>query len=235
MRYFGGKARLGKKIAEVINSYLTSETDYIEPFVGGAWVTQHIWNGCKNKYCYDINPYLIEFYRTLQEGKFPPKNLTKEQYNYIKNNKDENRALTGFVGFGCSFAGKWFGGFASEPNRNYCLNAYNSVMKKKPYLNRCFFNCKDYRNINPKNSVIYCDPPYANTVQYDYCPNFNSNEFWNIIRKWSQNNIVIISEYKAPSDFKTIAEFKTKTDIRNSHNQKDLRIEKLFVKLDKLT
>jgi len=228
MRYFGGKARLGKKIAEVVNSYLTNEKDYIEPFVGGANVTQYIWNGCKGRYCYDINPYLIEFWKSLISGYFPPKNLTKEEYLYIKNNKDENKDLTGFVGFGCSFAGKWFGGFAKSRTRDYCLNAYNSVMKKNKGLIRCIFNCLFYQEINPINAIIYCDPPYANTTKYDYCPNFNSEEFWQIMRKWPKNNIVIISEYSAPDDFKCIEEFKTKTDIRNKYNKKEDRIEKLF-------
>jgi DNA adenine methylase len=230
MRYFGGKARIGKQIAEVVNSYLTNKKDYFEPFVGGAWVTQYIWNGCRSKTCADINPYLIEFYKSLQDNKFPPKDLTKEQYNYIKMNKDENMALTGFVGFGCSFAGKWFGGFASSPKRNYCLNAYNSVMKKKPSLNRVTFVCSPYQNFNPINSVIYCDPPYANTTKYDYCPNFNSEEFWEIMRKWSKNNTVLISEYTAPSDFVCIKEFITKTDIRSKDNTKLERIERLFTK-----
>ena len=27
---------------------------------------------------------------------------------------DENPALTGFVGFGCSFGGKWWGGYAKD-------------------------------------------------------------------------------------------------------------------------
>jgi len=60
MRYLGGKCRLGKKIAEVINRYANMDKNYIEPFVGGFWVTQHVSNNFKNKYCYDINKYMIE-------------------------------------------------------------------------------------------------------------------------------------------------------------------------------
>ncbi|MFH0806051.1 MAG: DNA adenine methylase [Patescibacteria group bacterium] len=229
MHYFGGKSRCGKRIAEFINQFLTNEKDYIEPFIGGAWVTQYIWNGCKSKTAYDINPYLIECYKSLLEGKLFPRTLSKEEYLTIKQNKEFDPALTGFVGFGCSFAGKWFGGFASSGSRNYCLNAYNSIMKKKSKLNRVLFLCDDYLNLTPVDSVIYCDPPYANTTKYDYCPNFNSVKFWETMRIWSKNNILIISEYNSPEDFKCVAEFKTKTDIRNSNNSKELRIEKLFM------
>ena len=36
-----------------------------------------------------------------------------------------------FVGFGCSFAGKWFGGYArSNDKRNYAKMAKNSLNKK---------------------------------------------------------------------------------------------------------
>lgn len=229
MRYFGGKSRIGKQIANIVNSYLTNKTTYIEPFVGGAWVAQHIWTGCKGKICYDINPYLIDFWNSILEGKFPPKNITKEEYEYIKRNKEYNTALTGFVGFGCSFAGKWFGGYAWGKNRNYCLNAYNSVMKKKKGLKNIYFICSNYLDLKPIDSVIYCDPPYVNKTQYDYCPNFNTQMFWDTMRKWSLDNIVIISEYKAPDDFKCIAEFNTKTDIRNKANKKEKRIERLFM------
>ena len=48
----------------------------------------------------------------LQSGWTPPDVITKEEYKYIREHKDENPALTGFVGFGCSFGGKWFGGLA---------------------------------------------------------------------------------------------------------------------------
>jgi len=229
MQYFGGKARCGKQIANYINKFLTNEKSYIEPFIGGANVTQYITDECKSKTGYDINPYLIECYKALLENKSFPKILTKEEYYHIKSNKDENLALTGFVGFGCSFAGKWFGGFASSKERNYCLNAYNSLMKKKLHLEKVTFICQNYLELNPQNTVIYCDPPYSNTTQYDYCPDFDSNLFWETIRKWSKNNIVIISEYISPNDFKCVAEFKTKTDIRNKNNLKESRIEKLFM------
>jgi len=58
--------------------------------------------------------------------------------------------------------------------------------------------------------------------------NFNSEEFWDIMRKWSSNNTVLVSEYKAPSDFKCIAEFKTANVLRNGANIRVPRTEKIF-------
>jgi len=93
------------------------------------------------------------------------------------------------------------------------------------------FECCDYRNLSPIDSVIYCDPPYNETTQYSkkIVGEFVSEEFWDVIRKWSKDNIVIVSEYNAPSDFDCIWEKKIKLDIRDSNNKRKPRVEKLFV------
>jgi len=48
------------------------------------------------------------------------------------------------------------------------------------------------------------------------------------MRLWSKNNLVFISEYIAPDDFKCVLQINTKTDMRNKNNNKISRIEKLF-------
>jgi len=57
---------------------------------------------------------------------------------------------------------------------------------------------------------------------------FNHNKFWNIIRKWSKNNIVIVSEYTAPKDFKCIWKKKKKFNYICDNSIKKY-IEKLFI------
>ena len=232
MRYFGGKSRIAKDIVKYLKSIRQKDQLYIEPFVGGGWVMS-LMDGKRE--AYDKHPYLIAMYKALQNGWIPPKNLTKEEYEYIKNNKDEQPYLTGFVGFGCSFAGKWFGGYAHSKNRNYCLNAHNSILKKMRTMKDVKFECKDYRELNPKNALIYCDPPYQGTTQYGkIVGDFNSDEFWNKVREWSKNNMVVVSEYKAPDDFVEVWRKETKTDIRNKNNKREKRIEKLFIHKSKL-
>jgi DNA adenine methylase len=86
----------------------------------------------------------------------------------------------------------------------------------------------DYRECHPKNALVYCDPPYANTTQYDATGKFSSEEFWNTMREWSKTNILFVSEYTAPEDFKCILEINTRTDIRNKAGKMDQRVEKLF-------
>jgi len=228
LRYFGGKTRTCKQIAKILNTYRNENQIFLSPFTGGAWVEALIKHP---KICYDKHPYLIAMYKELQQGWIPPTTLSKEEYEYIKNNPDEKPYLTGFVGFGCSFAGKWFGGYAKDnTGRNYCLNAHNSILDKMNNLMNTSFDCKDYKEINPEGYIIYCDPPYEGTTQYSkkLVGEFNSNEFWEIMREWSKNNKVFISEYNAPEDFKCIWSQEVKLDIRDSNNKKQPRIEKLY-------
>ena len=111
MQYFGGKQRISKYIVETLNDYRKDKQPLVEPFVGGCNVISKM-DG--ERYCYDINEYLIEMYKAVQNGWIPPTTITKEEYDYIKNNKNEDKVLTGFVGIGCSYSGKWFGGYAKN-------------------------------------------------------------------------------------------------------------------------
>lgn len=228
MRYFGGKTRTCKLIAEIIENKREENQVFISPFTGGGWVESLIKDP---KICSDKHKYLIAMYKEMQNGWEPPEQISEEEYVYIKNNPDEKPYLTGFVGFGCSFAGKWFGGYAREKSkRNFCLNAKNSIMKKFQGFNNTKFICKDYRELQPENNTIYCDPPYCGTTPYskNVVGDFNHEEFWDVMRKWSSNNTVIISEYNAPNDFICIWEKPVKLDILDGVKVKKHRVEKLF-------
>ena len=226
MQYFGGKQRISKQIVEVLNEYRKGNQPLVEPFVGGCNIISKM---SGERYCYDINEYLIEMYKAVQNGWTPPAIITEEEYDYIRNNKDKDKPLTGFVGIGCSYSGKWFGGYArNKTGRNYCLNAHNSILKQLNDIRDIKFDCKDYKELEFDDCLIYCDPPYKDTTKYPIIGEFNTEEFWNVMRNWSKNNIVIISEYEAPYDFECIKEIHTKTDIRNSDGKRESRVERLF-------
>lgn len=168
--------------------------------------------------------------KAVQNGYELPETVTEEQYKYIRDHKDEDKALAGFVGFGCSFGGKWFGGYArNKQGTNYASQSKRSLLKDMINLSRAKFMCCDYRDVNiPNNSIIYADPPYANTTLYQG-EKFNTDEFWEYMRKLSKNNKVFISEQSAPDDFKCIWEkpFTRTLDV-NKQNQFKVT-EKLFV------
>jgi len=228
MRYFGGKTRICKDIASLLGSVRKPGQSFLSPFVGGGWVECLVPD---SKQCSDRHPYLIAMYQELQRGWKPPRELTVEEYRYIKDHKDEKPYLTGFVGFGCSFAGKWFGGYAKEKaKRNFCLNAYNSILNKMKGFSRTQFQCIDYKELKPDGMLIYCDPPYYGTTQYArlVVGDFNSDEFWEVMRLWGKNNTVMISEYTAPDDFKCIWSKKTKIDMKDKNNCNAIRVEKIY-------
>ncbi len=90
------------------------------------------------------------------------------------------------------------------------------------------FHHADYRDACPDGALVYCDPPYKGTTGYGAVGEFDSNEFWSVMRQWSRHNKVYISEYQAPFDFTCVLEIPTKLDIRNAAGEKEPRLERLF-------
>lgn len=225
MRYLGGKARTWKEIAKYLESMRQPEQEYLEPFVGGSWVLQGM---SGKRIASDANESLINMYIALQNGWVPPSVITNEIYQSLKATQDPTNPLTAFVGFGVSFGGKWFGGFANSSDRNYASNAKNSLLKKLQAIEEVEFKHCSYLDYSPENLLIYCDPPYANTTGYSGVGQFDSVLFWDTMRQWSNNNTVVISEYVAPDDFICVKEMHTKTDM-HTNSGKETRVEKLFM------
>ena len=225
MRYFGGKVRISKGLSTFLNSQLKEEQPFVDLFCGSCNIISKIGDN-RLRIANDKHYYLIEMWKALQDGWVMPSNITEEEYQYIKNNKNEKPYLTGFVGFGCSFAGKWFGGYCRDnTNRNYCLNAKNSNLKILKNLKDVVFYNKDYREIElPINSLIYCDIPYKNTTQYDKneVGIFNHEEFYQWVKENSDKYEIYISEYKenVPIGFEIVWEMPSRKDIRDSSNKR---------------
>ena len=236
MQYFGGKQRIAKHIAEYINSTYCTHThtieQYVEPFCGSCNVASKV--NIPKKILNDKHPYLIAMFKALQEGWIPPDVVSKDEYEYIKNNLYENPALSGFVGFGCSFSGIWFSNYAKDNSgRNYAKNAHNSILKKMKTLHNAKFISNDFYNLNFSNSIIYCDPPYKNTSPYNknLLGEFPYDKFLEWVKEQSKNNIVLVSEYKynLPEDATLILEIPSKTDIRRGvHGERIETIEVLY-------
>jgi len=225
MCYMGGKNRIRKQISVFLESVRKPEQTYFEPFVGGAWVLQEM---SGKRIASDGNNALITMYKALQSGWIPPDEITLEQYNYYKKIKNEQDPMTAFVGFGCSHSGKWFNGFAHSNTRNYCYNAKNSLLKQLEYIKDVEFIYGDFKDHEPRDCLIYCDPPYKDTTSYGYFKSFNYELYYETIKLWSYNNTVIVSEYNMPEDFECVLEINTKTDMRTKNLVEQSRVEKLF-------
>lgn len=234
MKYMGSKARIAKDIAPIINKII-KENDiefYIEPFVGGANMIQHI--ECRYRFGYDSNSYLVAFWKAILRGwnPFETVQMSKELYQSIRERQDDySPELVALAGFCASYNAKWFGGYAGTVKtkigtfRNYYDEAVRNVLKQAEYLRGVEINVADYREIVTKNTLIYCDPPYQGTTGYK--DDFDHNAYWEWVRGMSENNIVLCSEYSAPSDFVCIWQKRLTTTLDKSSRTK--ATEKLFI------
>ena len=233
MRYFGGKQRTAKRLVDAMEDHIRGSSCWVEPFVGGASMASEVGKRFPDKrlLCSDANKALIRMWVALVNGWVPPEEVSREEYQDLMVSKNHNDPMTAFAGFGCSFAGKWFGGYAKSDGRNYAKNARGSLLKKLDGLSMAEFFDFDYRfAIYPPESVIYMDPPYAGTTGYGAVGDFDHEEFWAFCRSLSQTGLhVFVSEYSAPDDFEVFYETETKTDIRMRDGSKETRVEKLFV------
>lgn len=231
----GSKSRIAKDVSRIINNIIeqTNTDTYIEPFVGGANMIEHI--KCKHRYGYDSNNYLIDFFKELQQEWNPLDtiDMTKELYNDIKNNKDKyTPCMVALAGFCATYNAKWFGGYAGIVKtkigtmRNYYDEAVRNVLKQIKNLKDVIFDTKSYKDLNIHNAVIYLDPPYEGTTKYKN-NDFDYDVFWDWVRELSKDNYVFISEYNAPSDFECIWSKKVTTSLK-VHEHED-RTEKLFI------
>ena len=233
MRYFGGKARIAKKVAEFLNGQLEEGQAYYEPFCGACNVTQHI-DANRARFASDGNKYLIAFWQAVQAGWEPPSEVSEEEYQRVKANKEQDLSLAAFVGFGCSFGGKFFGGYArGGEGRNYASNASRSTAKKSLGLGGVEFSSLLFEDVQVRQgSLVYCDIPYLGTTGYDKAAGgFDHDSFY----RWGQRlteegSSVFVSEYaqNVPEGAAVVWSKDSKQDIRSSDGKRKETTEVIF-------
>jgi len=238
MWYVGSKNKLSKELAPIIQSYITRDTKgYLEPFVGGANMIDKI--QCKKRIGCDIHEELIELLQyTRDYYNLLPNVIMEDTYKEVKDNKDKyEKWYVGFVGFCATFGSKYFGGYARAKSDKYngekSEKAINNLKKQAPNLEGIDFKCTSFLDLPKdkiKDYVIYCDIPYRDTTKYK-TEKFPYDEFYQWIKDMSVHNIVLISEYNMPDEFKYIWSKETKVNFdsnRTAGDKDNIRIEKLF-------
>lgn len=246
MKYMGSKSRIAKHIVPIIQKYVDENAEkfgsskYLEPFCGGCNVIDKIVNA--DRTACDSNSFLIALLRYVREGGVLPESISRDEYSRVreyyksiirdkKYTEIYDEWYVGCVGFLASYNGRFFDGGYAQPGyegtryRDYYAESKRNLEAQVPLLNMSFF-CHDYRDLNPINCVVYCDPPYQNTKQYSNSINFNHYEFWDIMREWSKSNVVLISEENAPDDFECIWSAEVSRSIKST--DKSVSVEKLF-------
>lgn len=237
MRYSGGKTRISNQISSEINKRENDKKAFVSLFCGGLSVEVRLAPYFDRVICNDKQEYLIELYKALQNGWLPPEELTADEYKYIKEHKDENKALTAFAGFGCSFGGKWFGGYGRHGvkdhhalERSMCQESRRALLRDIEVLKNAEFTCLDYKDVElPDGCVIYADPPYRNKMSaFGLKEQFNSDEFWDWCREKSKTHSIYVSELVAPDDFVAIWERPVLRQLANCNAENFKATEKLF-------
>ena len=242
MKFVGSKARIAKDIVPIIQGYLQrgNYRAYVEPFVGGANIIQHIRHPIRLGY--DSSKPLIDLLQYVLCGGKLPLTISKRMYDDVKAHPDDYDSwLVGAVGYLASYNGKYFGGYAGArllkdrvTVRDYYDEAKRNLEKQVKDLREpapvCLV-CMDYRGLNDAfkdglhDTLIYADPPYNGTTGYG--GKFDSTQMWQTLREWGENNTVLVSELCAPNDFRCIWQ-KPVTRTLNK-NGRHTAVEKLFI------
>lgn len=211
MRYQGGKYRLAKHIAPIVNE-VRGDRDLWDPFCGGL--------SCAVAFggvvaCSDAHPALIAMYRAVAAGWDPPRTLSRAEWERARELPDSDPRKA-FAGFGCSFGGMWFHSYAenrgprlvAQGNRagsyvtdDYCAATRKALLRDVPRIVQRggFFFQADFlaEPATRTHMVIYCDPPYEGTTGYAF--GCDRAAFVTRCLEWAALGVdVFVSEYEFP-------------------------------------
>ena len=235
MKYMGSKARIAKHILPIILKDRKEGQRYVEPFVGGANMIDKV-DG--DRIGADSNKNVIDALMFIRDSITPKTNTEYSEADYKTASKAVRSGLDvepidSYALIAFSFGAKWVGGWCRGKNakgedRDYVNEQHKSSEKQRPLIAGVKFVTSSYQDLEiPKNSIIYCDPPYAGTTKYkDY---FDHDTFWQWVREKSkEGHQVFVSEYNAPNDFKCVWQQELNVSVAKSGKQKKA-MEKLFI------
>lgn len=236
MQYLGGKSRIARRLEAEILARKGGRTRYVEPFIGGGAVFAKVAPHFEDAVGMDVVPDLILLWQAIAEGWLPPEELTREEYDALRHAPPS--ALRGFAGFGCSFGGKWFGGYAKrDPRINKRGIPYSGTRYAADALTRQAPNMQgrfilgDYTTAPvTADTVVYADPPYAGTTGYGAAGAFDTGRFWRTATAWAEEGaVVLVSELEAPEGWSAVWERAMPTYVRGGGKQRAAeRVERLF-------
>lgn len=230
MKYMGSKNRIAKYLLPIILKDRKPDQWYVEPFVGGANMIDKVEG---RRIGADSNHYLMAFLKALQLGFEAPRNIDLQLYNHVNSNKSIYKdEIVGCIGFCFTYSAKWFGGFIGNSKDVVCVGrdrigeSYRAIEKARLQVSGIeLFSCRYWELEIPEESIIYCDPPYANTTKYK--DDFDHVVFWQWCRDMSdKGHQVFISEYNAPDDFECLWQKEIQSGLNTNTAKKG--IEKLF-------
>ena len=215
MQTLGGKHHLATEISAIIASARKAEDDFWDLCCGTGNVCAAVTGG--RRFAVDVVPSLVSCLRETAAGRWkPPNELSKETYDDLHARWKLDRAiddpLVAFAALGCSFGGKWFGGYARrKPGARklpltLAAGSAKGLLKKAKNLFDVTFICDLWQNwIDRISGVAYIDPEYANTTKYSAAPRHDPVSFWRSADALSERCRVFVSEYAGPPHWREVA------------------------------
>lgn len=244
MIYLGGKYRIAKHLLQAMQPYLERhEYSIWEPFCGGLNFSRLL-VGCTGVLS-DKHPALIACYQAYRDGWEPPTRVTREMYEAAKRLPDSD-PLKAFVGFGCSFGGKYFGGYVKDVHTALVTfrdgrspqwvtgrkskAAAESLRPLRSHLSELAIERRDFLSCRakPTRLLIYCDPPYEGVTGYGR-DTFDHRLFWRQCQKWARYTTVLVSEYACPVPAELLWEMvRNRNMTRTASEDMEAPVERLF-------
>lgn len=234
MQYLGGKSLAGPHIATVIAG--AKPTGIIDPFCGGLSAARNFSKHGYAVFCSDVMLPLISLYRAVGCGWNPPESVSREEHAAARELPD-NDPLKAFVGFGCSFGGTWFGGYASNSRgQNYAKGTRKSLLRDVPFIlaaggSFTHSNFLTWEPMQLQGSALYLDPPYRGTYGYKGTPAFDHAKFDRLLTAWARLNpgLVFLSEYTEPAAPHDLVWQREQKSTVSRCKKARPRVEKLFL------
>lgn len=182
MKYQGSKNRTASEIIPLMTGKLNKGDYFVDLFCGGCNLIDKVPRDFI-RLSNDNNEFLIEMWKTLQNGQVGETTIDRELYNKARdayNKRDYStftKAELGWIGHMASFNGRFFAGGYSGHNvqgsngkpRDYISESIRNVINQLPSLKDVVFSCEEYYNfiLPPADKcVVYCDIPYKGVKQY---------------------------------------------------------------------
>lgn len=243
MQYQGGKSRIAAKLVAAIRQHCT-ETVIYEPFCGGAAMTLALLKGGFKVKASDNQADLILLWQAVVQDEVDVwADVTELEYATLKQVASPS-ARRGFVGFGSSFGGGWWAGFARRRASSGKPAKVQPFQESQRFIERfravvtgAAFVLADY-TATPDHVAVYCDPPYRNTKPYKGQKPFDHVAFWQWVR--NRSGATFVSELQGPDDIDIIWRQQHKSqNASNSPTTKATskiieREERLYYKLARL-
>lgn len=229
MKYMGSKNRIAKHLLPIMLAECEKRNidRWVEPFVGGANMIDKVPDTFE-RIGYDLNDHVIHALIDIRDNANGlPDAVSENEYKSYKGLPPQ--AITSLIRFGASFGGKFENGYARRNGLSMWGECVRNSKKQSPKIQNVQFICDSYENLNFKNALIYCDPPYQGTSGYKTGA-FDHDKFFEWCRMQAKSNIVFVSEYNAPDDFECVWQGEIKTNFASqrksaTHNA----VEKLFI------